>query len=555
MNIRRISPLCVFLVAFALLFPGAAQADDAPMSAIPQKVANLTRLQDAMDNLSRDIVDTRRKLESPEGQGREKILEDRLVSLNQKLFDLEQSFNDLASETRFDGAALSQGMDFDWGRELKEILGPLIRELQQATERPRTIEKYRSEIQADNQQLDSVQNAMAHIKQLMAAPSCPPRLHERLKQTLAMWESRLNEIETRRNITQLQLDRISGESESLAQSIQNIPQMFFKSHGSNLLIASAVFFLTIFGLLRLGRLFRIFAPLKNKSSLRVRAFHLGYIAFSIIMSLVILLSVVYLLSDWVLLSLVLVFLIGLAWTSKETLPRVWNQCRLILNLGPVREGELVVFNGIPYRVMAINIHTLIYNPDIPSSRIRLPVADLLDMRSRPVDPGEPWFPSRIGDWVMIGDGYPVKVLSQTPETVIVERIGGARVSFPALDFMAASPVNLSSGFRLKVLFGLDYALQPMITKSVPAIIEKAVESHLVASGFKEQILQVWAEFAQAGSSTLDIEIAIDFKGPAAKDFARIHRLVQRACVETCNAENWSIPFNQLTVHMAPTQHS
>lgn len=552
----------IFFIAM-LFFPcGALHAQEEPIAPLDmpqetnQKIVNLAKLQDAMDSLSREIVETRNELTTPEGQGREKLVAARLSELNQKLFNLEQNFNDLASEISLDSMGPSEEMDFNWSRELKVIMGPLIRELQRATSRPREIEKHRSDIKADDQQLDLIKKAMGHVTRLMESPSCTPRLRERLDQTLSIWKNRKNEIETLKNISQLQLDKISGENEPLSETIQKIPKMFFKSHGSNFLLSIIAFSFLAFILYRFHGIIRKISPFhKKEPSFYVRVFDLGYGLFVVFICMGALLGVLYYLSDWVLLSLILFFMIGLAWTSKEALPRFWNQGRLILNLGPVREGELIVYNSLPYQVLSINLYTLIYNPAIPSSKIRLPVADLLNMRSRPVDPNEPWFPSRINDWVLLDSENPALVLSQTPETVIIQMIGGARQSYTTSNYISAAPVNLSSGFRIKVLFGLDYALQHIITENVPVMMKKTIESELFNSGFREHLKFIRTDFKQASSSSLDIEISVDLAGSSARDYVLIKRLIQKSCVDTCNSENWNIPFNQLTIHMENNKHS
>ena len=56
------------------------------------------------------------------------------------------------------------------------------------------------------------------------------------------------------------------------------------------------------------------------------------------------------------------------------------------------------------------------------------------------------------------------------------------------------------------------------------------------------------EFKAAGASSLDYQIYIILNGRAAKAYFRAQRLVQQACVETCNREGWVIPFTQITVH-------
>ncbi|MBF0203012.1 MAG: hypothetical protein HQK67_01575 [Desulfamplus sp.] len=47
---------------------------------------------------------------------------------------------------------------------------------------------------------------------------------------------------------------------------------------------------------------------------------------------------------------------------------------------------------------------------------------------------------------------------------------------------------------------------------------------------------------------MDIMVLADFDGKAASMYDRLNRSIQRWCVDACTANNWTIPFPQLTVH-------
>ncbi len=544
--------LCVAL--FFFIGVCASSADPVKKPENKAKITNLARLLKSMDSLTAAMEDKNRRLVGPEGQGREQTIRAEISELQKKYEALEKNFNDLASEVNYDAIVNPEkSKGFNWNEELREILGPLIREVQRATSKPREIEKHRSDIEAYDFQLQNIERAMGHVMSLMDTSASQPRLKEKLTESLAMWESRRNDVETLKSISNLQLEKIRQETESLAQAVQKIPSLFFKSHGRNLLLSLLALGFAVYGFYRLFHLIRRHSPFhKDEKSLYSRAFDLGYTVISCLLSLIVVLAVLYFCSDWVLLSIAILFLFGIAWTSKESVPRIWNQARLILNLGPVREGELVVYNGIPYKVASINMYTLLYNPAIPSARIRLPITDLETMRSRPVDVNEPWFPSRVGDFVLIeGDMERVgRVVAQTPETVLIEFAGGAKLSTSTANYLAAPPLNLSSGFRIRQLFNFDYADQSRVTRDIPPAVKTAVEDVLSLEGFAERLLGLRVDFKQAASSSLDIEISADFVGDAAMEYIHIKRVIQRACVEVCSLNNWNIPFNQLTVHMS-----
>jgi predicted nucleic acid-binding Zn-ribbon protein len=547
--------IAAILVSLMFFFSvGGLAADPLKKPENRSKITNLSRLLKSMDAVSATIDEKNKRLFSPEGQGREQSIRKDINELQQKYDQLEKSFNDLASEVNFDTIVNPEkSKGFNWNEELKEILGPLIREVQRATSKPREIEKLRSDIEAADFQLQNIERAMGHIMVLLDDGNTNPRLRDKLTQSLAVWEGRRNDVETAKSISNLQLEKIRKETESLAQAVQKIPSLFFKSHGRNLLLSMLALAAAAYSFYRFFFFIRRHSPFhKDEKSLYSRAFDLGYSVITGFLSLIVVLAVLYFCSDWVLLSIAILFLFGIAWTSKASLPRVWNQGRLILNLGPVREGELVVYNGIPYKVASINMYTLLYNPAIPSARIRLPITDLESLRSRPVDINEPWFPSRVGDWVLV-EGDPERVgliIAQTPETVLIEFAGGARLSVSSSNYLSATPLNLSSGFRARFLFGLDYDLQSRITKDIPSAVKQSVENGLATEGFKDALVAIRVDFKQAASSTLDLEISADFVGNAAGDYIQIKRVMQKSCVDACTENGWNIPFSQMTVHVA-----
>lgn len=554
---KRMATFVFVVISLFLVFgpfsSGTASADPVKKNENRAKITNLARLVKSMDMISKAVEEKNKRLTSPEGQGSEQTIRQDINELNKKLQTLEKNFNDLASEVNYDAIVNPEkSKGFNWNEELKEILGPLIREVQRATAKPREIEKHRTDIETYDFQLENIERAMGHILRLMDDSATQSMLREKLTQSYALWESRRNDVETLKSISNLQLDKIKKENETLAQAVQKIPSLFFKSHGRNLLLAMFALAIAVFLFYRFFHFFRNHSPFhKDEKSLYSRAFDLGYVVITGLLSLVLVLGVLYFCSDWVLLSIAILFVIGIAWTSKESLPRVWNQSRLILNLGPVREGELVVYNGIPYKIASINMYTLLYNPAIPSARIRLPITDLETMRSRPVDKNEPWFPSQVGDWVLVeGETERVgKIVAQTPETVLIEFVGGAKLSVSTANYLSSPPMNLSSGFRIRLLFNLDYNLQAQITRDIPPVVKAAVEGELKREDFTDRLRAVRVDFKQAASSSLDIEISADFTGEAANDYIHIKRVIQRACVDVCTEKRWTIPFNQMVVHM------
>jgi len=262
------------------------------------------------------------------------------------------------------------------------------------------------------------------------------------------------------------------------------------------------------------------------------------------------LLVLYVAGDWVLLGLALLFLLGLAWASKNAIPQFFEQIRLLLNLGTVREQERVVYYGLPWRVTRLSIYSVLRNEELTGGLVRLPLKELMGLHSRPCSRNEIWFPCRPNEWVLLSDGRRGRVTLQTPEMVQLQLLGGSLVTYPTIDFLALSPENLSKDFRLSVTFGVDYAHQAISTNQVPKIMRERLEKGLAALVGRDSISHLNVEFKEAGPSSLDLQVLADFEGEVAASYEMLQRAIQRILVDTCTEQGWVIPFTQLTLHGA-----
>ncbi len=546
---KKFSSLILVLIGvFFLCFQ--AQAANSPADAdTEKKIEELETLLQTSRNLSRMISATREVLQSPQGQGRDKELQAKIDELKSKLMETETRLDQLSTGVDMGVFHEEGGRNSDWSMELREMLEPLIREMQRMTSRPREIEKLRNEMARYDLQLATVEKANANLL-LLISRTTDPQLTEKLNAIVRTWQNRGAEIRAQRAIVSSRLEKIMGEKKSLSQSFRELFGTFFKSRGLNLLIALFSFAFVWVALHFFYKVIQRLSPFHKKGrAFAVRIFDLVYVVFTVILSFLALLGVLYSFGDWVLLSLTIIFLLGVGWASKKALPLFWNQATLMLNFGTVREGEVVVHKGIPFEVISINFHTLIENRELGGKLLRLHINDLMQLRSRPKSENEPWFPSKSGDWVRLMDGTYGEIYAQTVDTVKMRLKGGAYKFYNTADYLSQSPVNLSSGFRLLVTFGVDYRHQDVVTKDVPAVLEKAILEELEQEGYKESIERIHVEFKEAGASSLDMAVLAEFNGRADSKFWSLERAIQRICTDVCTRQQWVIPFQQVTVHM------
>jgi len=196
------------------------------------------------------------------------------------------------------------------------------------------------------------------------------------------------------------------------------------------------------------------------------------------------------------------------------------------------------------------IHSHLTNPELTGGDLRIPIGELASCHSRPFDDPEPWFPTSEGDWVLLSDETRGKVTLQTPEVVELMLPGGGHKAIATGAFLELHPQNLTRGFRIEVIFGVDYEHQAICTQDIPRILRAKVQEGLLDTVAPDELRKVHVEFREAGASSLDYEILADFTGSAADRYEPIQRAISRLLVEACNENSWVIPFTQLTLHQA-----
>ncbi|MGA1864943.1 MAG: hypothetical protein ACMUHX_07770 [bacterium] len=495
--------------------------------------------------------------EKEEGLRSAKIEDQRLKifneisEINTRIEALEKNFEAIATGidlTLFTSAPRER---FDLKDELQDLLSPIIQEIKNMTKHPREIEKLRNNIAYYEERIPVIEKGINNIQGYIEV-SKDERLREYLKTLKKDWSEKSQNFSNQLSVAQYQLAEKSKESKSFVKSIQNISRAFFKSRGRNLVLSLLAFlFVWLFFHFMYNVLNKFISKKKSeKRTIYARVISLIYHLLTFATATGALLLVLYISGDWVLLGLAIIFIFGMAWATRQALPRFWEQVKLLLNLGPVKEKERIVYNGLPWKVQSLNLFTLLVNPALKGGKIHLPLREFTGMHSRPYHPEEPWFPCKEGDWVILADGTYGKISNQTPEIVELVILGGSHKTYPTLEFLKQNPENISTNFRLNVTFGIDYQHQPISTREIPETVQRFLKEGLYNEGYEKDILNLRVEFKEAGTSSLDLEILADFSGRVAKDYNLLKRAIQRMCVEVCNKNGWIIPFTQLTIHTA-----
>jgi len=493
---------------------------------------------------------------------------DRIGDLQIEIDKLNGSYEALATQIRVEEYSISQPKEIGWMEELHEITKPILNSLKEITERPRKIENLNTQILTIKNKIQAYNKARENILALEAIKAKVPisipkdekgqvtlsEIQNKFQEDLSNLKDRYNPeiLSVELEEAERSLKNIQDFDKNLFSLIKETIVNFIQVRGRNLVVAFGFligfwwFLIWVFKVIETKT--NVLKIVKRPARKFIKAIYLLAVS---LMSLVLGFLVLYLFNDWLLLSLLFLVMIAIAWTSRQFVPKFFNELKLILNLGTVREGERIFFEGIPWLVKEIGFHAILHNPRLEGGVLRVPVGKLISASSRQFVKEEEWFPTGMGDRVLLGEDVFGQVVSQTPEQVIL-KVRESRQVYLTPEFLTLKPRNLSDGFLIVIKFGLDYSVQNRICEEIPQLFQRGLEEH-----FKTQINQkipvfryLKVKFDHAGPSSLDLVILASVNGYYAEEYYSLRRDIHKTLVSVCNAEGFTIPFNQMTLTMS-----
>lgn len=428
------------------------------------------------------------------------------------------------------------------------LIKPLLHGAKQATEDMRKKAKLNEELQHYKTILSQANKARQNIAVLLEDKNSTT-VKEELFELAKHWDQRVALITSNLNATQQHIEMMEKDDVSFSHSFKNSLQNFFQQQGLVLIEGIGAFLVVIIVMQMIHIIFVKMFPilLKPSRTFFIRFMDLLYWLITTILAVFAPMTIFYYEKNWVLSSLGILILLGTVWTFRNLIPKLWQQARLLLNIGPVRQEERIYYQNLPWRVKNINIFTILENQD-SGIKLRLPIEELVGLTSRPALPYEPWFPCRLKDWVLLSNEYYGKVVGISLEFVELTDTGGGHKTFVLSDFLSLSPLNLSTGFRIFSTIGISYRHQKESTRDIVAILETYISKQIEKEGYQEGLSKLLVQFSHAGNSSLDIAVVANFNGDMAPLYFRLRRAIERWCVDACTEYGWEIPFPQLTIH-------
>lgn len=549
----RMRYLIIFLGT--LLFNIAVLAESSNTNQVVEQPAALTATINTLSSLlsqkaviDGDIAELSAELKKASSDTEKDEIKVDLDSKGDEARKIARSIENLAANTDLSPLRAVKEEAFNFQKEIFSLLEPTLKEMRHMTDGVRTKANLRDRIAFIEERIPVAQTALENINRLEGTPN-NALLSAHIKKLQKRWSQQLQGYQTELSSTTLQLDQFEADEKRRDANDPGFFKTFFKKRGWVLLKALSAILLVILISKTIHHFFTRFIKgyRKENRSVRLRIIDLLHRTITIIFIILAPMVVFYLSEDWVLFTLSIMLLIGIAWSLREAIPKYWQQIEIFLNIGSVREGERLVMDDIPWEVKNINIFSTLHNPRADLTK-RVKLGDLTGLNSRPVGKGEPWFPCEKGDWVILSDGVRGRVIGISLELVELIQRGGARCTYTLSNFLAASPQNLSLNFRLKELLGISYDNQQSVTREAPARLREYLEKRILDDGHQDILLNLNVEFEKANDSSLDLVVIADFKGEAADRYNRLRRAIQRYCVDASTEFEWEIPFPQMTFH-------
>ncbi|GGZ94531.1 hypothetical protein DC083_06805 [Ignatzschineria ureiclastica] len=503
-------------------------------------------------DLQNNINDLRAQLPEAESEEAKAALEGRIAQLQSRL---DQSRNDFVKYalggvdvnflTKNDDEA---DLNYDWQAELLQIVQPVFSEIQKLTQATREREDLNRELTLTNEKITKLKQGLAYLK---AIPK--ENLDEKLVTRLAAiddnWTNFLDNLKRDQAHYQTVLESLTTDKTFL-QSLKDGVIDFVKGRGLVLFVSILTFAVTLYVL---TKIMDFFVHRRNKNlhgqqkvNMRGRLLLLLYRALSGILALFASLVVLHAMGDMVLFGLAILILIALIFAFRNYVPKYFSEIRQFLNLGSARQGERVIYRGIPWIIERITLYSAtLYNPALDNGRIRLMLPELKTLTSRPFETDEIWFPSKVGESFLLPNGTYVEVKRQTPESLYLDSFN-SMIIYPTADFIANAPVNLSRGYYTVVDFGLSYDHFATPVDEVFTKLREYVTEFLSKTDIHDQYSSLSVEFRKINEGlSLVYTIIVAMKGSSAPYYYQSGRKIQEACLRCAQKEGWNMPFTAI----------
>lgn len=513
-----------------------------------------------LEATEKSIIDTQEKINEAKKELTSADSEESAAAIKERIEQLQSRLNQARNE--FEKYALGgidlhyikekeniTDLNYDWQAELLQIVQPVFAEIQRLTQNSRERDTLTRDLSLYNEKIEQLEKGLEFLQK---APfeQLTPESQKRLEVIQSNWETFLTDLLRERDRTQTLLDAMVTDK-SFMESLKDGLLDFIKGRGLILVVSFSTFILVLYLLtkgmdLLIARRAKKEQGMIQRVNLKGRLLLLAYRVFSVIVSVIAYLIVLHAMGDMVLFGIAILILLALIFAFRNYVPKYFSEIRLFLNLGSARQGERVIYRGIPWRIERITLYSAtLVNPAIDNGRIRLMLPELATLTSRPLQSDEIWFPAKVGDSFILPNGVFGEVKRITPESVYLNSFNST-IIYPAPDFIAGAPTNLSYGYYAVADFGLSYKHFATPVDEIFTKLKAYIEEFLSHTGMHDQYNSISVEFRRINEGiSLVYTVIVAMKGSGAGYYFQSGRLLQEACLRCAQKEGWSMPFTNI----------
>lgn len=531
--------------------PAAQEAGDESTTIENDKLTNIDILKENLLTISQQLKIKKEELAKASDNTQKGAINEEITRLEGRLNKSKNNLIETIADFKLDGSKRTprEIKKRTLLEEVENLISPTLQSIQRISAKPRRIERLKNRISTHEEQIRELDQAFKNLELIDSSPEfsdIAPQIHSTLNTAKDNIKDLRQENQIKINNLKSRLHELTKDDKSVLDVTTRMIKEFLSTKGKNLAISLGVFLLIIWISLKFRE--KIVAKLLEKRPDEwyvkpVKAFY-GFASF--LLAFGVSMFTLYTLGDWVLVTFVFLALAAILWSSKSYIPKYLTEFKLILNFGTIKEGELVVYHGLPWKVKSIGFMTIFENEFLDSQQIRIQITEIMKMHSRKILPKEQWFPSRTGDWVLLNDQTYGKVVSQTLEQVVMEIGGSQRRYIPTDDYLHLMPVNMSHGYILEFTWSFDYQDQKHFSMNILPKLESEFRKKM--QNYVHPASQILVDFHSAGASSMNAYIMVKYEGSFASKRLKINRDLQQMLFDISTENTWNIPFNTISLH-------
>jgi hypothetical protein len=513
-----------------------------------KKLETLQTIRQSIKDIEKEIRAAQQVYANARTPQEKKELDSTLKELSARKSSLTSNFSNISSGVDYEELFHKKEVKTNFQADLIEMFSPILNEMKSLSEKPRRMETMKKELADYQGKLEKITVALSNIERV-SHHNTDPELKKQLDALMEYWQQKNRELTSLNEATQRKIDTELAKEVPMTTAIKEAVSSFFKERGQHLFFSILAFILIYMLFQFFQRLFYTHNPLRKKDKYMVEA-NLADLAFSVltfVAAIGAMLMVLYISGDWLILSIVGLIFLGLAWAARNTLPLYVEQIKLLLNFGTVRHGELLVYEGISYEVAEIGMYTYLSNPRLTGGSVRLPIKDLIGMRSRTFDAEkELLFPCNKGDWLLL-NGSRLQVTEQTPQYVELEYYGSPE-AMPTAKFLSQHIRNLSAKpFWAGVIFQVNFEYRTHFVEMCDKI-KVAIAEDMNRRGMADKVLGDWVELDELTDSALGIRVWLQLSPDVASKYSDVRMWIAQTLMTLSAKEDWEIPYPELLLH-------